>query len=63
MTRKIHVCRQPELEKVKGFRLAVSMVVELADVTLPLFKSALNNFSRIASWLLVTLIGKGELII
>ncbi len=48
---------------MKGFRLAVSMVVELADVTLPLFKSALNNFSRIASWLLVTLIGKGELII
>jgi hypothetical protein len=48
---------------VKGFRLAVSMVVELADVALPLFKSALNNFSRVASWLLVTLIGKAELII
>lgn len=48
---------------MKGFRLAVSMVVELADVALPLFKSALHNFSRVASWLLVTLIGKEELII
>jgi len=57
VTRKIHVCRQPELQKVKGFRLAVSMFVELTDVGLPLFRSALNNFSRVASWLLVTLIG------
>ena len=43
---------------MKGFRLAVSMFVELTDVGLPLFRSALNNFSRVASWLLVTLIGK-----
>ncbi|ABP01216.1 predicted protein [Ostreococcus lucimarinus CCE9901] len=58
VTRKIHVCRQPELAKVKGFRLAVSMIIELADVSLPLFRSALNNCSRVASWLLVTLIGR-----
>ena len=61
MTRKIHVCRQPELAKVKGFRLAVSMIIELADVSLPLFRSALNNCSRVASWLLVTLIGALEI--
>mmetsp|Transcript_655 Transcript_655/g.2563 ORF Transcript_655/g.2563 Transcript_655/m.2563 type:complete len:474 (-) Transcript_655:1887-3308(-) len=58
VTRKIHVCRQPELQEVKGLRLAVSMVIEVADVCLPIAKSALNNCSRVASWLLVTLIGR-----
>ncbi|OUS46262.1 hypothetical protein BE221DRAFT_205744 [Ostreococcus tauri] len=63
VSRKIYVCRQPELEKLKGLRLFVSMFLEVADVSIPLFKNALNNFSRIASWLLVTLIGAFELII
>jgi len=47
---------------VKGLRLFVSMFLEVADVSLPLFKSALNNFSRVASWLLVTLIGALKII-
>jgi len=63
VTRKIHVCRQPELQEVKGLRLAVSMLIEIADVCLPIAKSALNNFSRVASWLLVTLIGALQIII
>ena len=48
---------------MKGLRLFVSMFLEVADVSLPLFRSALNNFSRVASWLLVTLIGASKLII
>ena len=47
-----------ELEALQGWKYAVSLLLEAADVALPIFKSCMARVSAAISWLLVKLIGR-----
>ena len=47
-----------ELDDLKGWRGAVSFVLEFGDVAMPLLRSLFSRLSAAVSWLLVTLIGR-----
>ena len=47
-----------ELDDLKGWRSAVSFLLEFGDVATPFLRSLLSRLSAAVSWLLVTLIGR-----
>ncbi len=47
-----------ELDDLKGWRGAVSFVLEFGDIAAPLLRSLFSRLGAAVSWLLVTLIGR-----
>lgn len=47
-----------ELDDLRGWRSAVSFMLEFGDVATPLLRSLFSRLSAAVSWLLVTLIGR-----
>jgi Protein of unknown function (DUF3685) len=59
VTRKIRVRRTSELNTLTGWKAHLCTAMELADVLAPLLAAMLDRISRVLSWLLVSLIGRG----
>ena len=50
--------RMQELDDLKGWRRAVSILLEFGDIATPLLRSLASRLGAAVSWLLVTLIGR-----
>jgi Protein of unknown function (DUF3685) len=59
VSRSMFVRRTHELNALKGWRATLSTCMEIGDVVAPLFTGLADKLSRVVSWLLVALIGRG----
>lgn len=59
VTRPLHAKRADELNKLSGWRAALSTMMEIGDVIAPMVAGVADRLSDLVSWLLVSLIGRG----
>jgi hypothetical protein len=59
LTRKMYVRRTQELNNLSGWKATLSTCMEVGDVLAPLLTGLADRLSRLISWLLVSLIGRG----
>ena len=59
VTRAMYARRVHELNALSGWRSRVSTLLELGDAVAPLIAGIADRLSRVISWLLVALIGRG----
>ena len=59
VTRAMYARRTHELNALTGWKATLSTCMEIGDVVAPLFTGLADKLSRLISWLLVALIGRG----